>query len=70
MTLLIGFVLLALCGAAIAAAAWGYALPRTRALARVQEIEAYGFRGDATVGPAGRPEPRRKERRPSRKPAG
>ena len=46
MTVLIGLVLLALCGTAIAAAAWGYAQPRTRALARVREIEAYGFQGE------------------------
>lgn len=43
MTVLIGILLLSLCGVAIAAAAWGYAEPRTRALARVREIEAYGF---------------------------
>ena len=49
MTMLIGILLLALCGTAIAAAAWGYAYPRTRALARVRDIEVYGFRGDATA---------------------
>lgn len=43
MTVLIGVLALAFCGIAIAALAWGYAQPRTRALARVQEIEAYGF---------------------------
>jgi len=59
MTILIGAVLLTLCGTAIAAAAWGYAQPRTRALARVREIEAYGFQGDA------RARPGRAERRPS-----
>ena len=46
MTLLIGILVLTLCGTAIAAAAWGYAQPRTRALARVREIEAYGFSAD------------------------
>ena len=58
MTMLIGFLLLALCGLALAAAAWGYAQPRTRALARVREIEAYGFQGDATTGGRARPEGR------------
>jgi tight adherence protein C len=43
MTMLIGILALGLCGSAIAALAWGYAQPRTRALARVREIEAYGF---------------------------
>jgi tight adherence protein C len=50
MTMLIGLLALVLCGAAIAVAAWGYALPRTRALARVREIEAYGFRNGGTAG--------------------
>jgi tight adherence protein C len=50
MTMLIGILLLVLCGTAIAAAAWGYAQPRTRALARMREIEAYGFTGEVTVG--------------------
>jgi tight adherence protein C len=43
MTMLIGILALGLCGTAIAAVVWGYAQPRTRALARVREIEAYGF---------------------------
>src|SRR5215207_5985684 len=59
MTMLIGVVLLALCGTAIAAAAWGYAQPRTRALARVREIGAYSFPGEAV------PRPAAPERRPS-----
>jgi tight adherence protein C len=58
MTMLIGVLLLALCGTAIAAAAWGYAQPRTRALARVREIEAYGFEADPIVGGGVRSEPR------------
>jgi tight adherence protein C len=49
MTTLIGILLLTLCGTAIAAAAWGYAHPRTQAMARVREIEAYGFEGDASA---------------------
>jgi tight adherence protein C len=49
MTMLMALLALLLCGAAIAAVAWGYAQPRTRALARVREIEAYGFQGEATV---------------------
>ena len=51
MTMLIGTLLLVLCGAAVAAAAWGYALPRTRALARVREIESYGFQAEAADRP-------------------
>jgi tight adherence protein C len=47
MTALIGILALGLCGTAIAAVAWGYAQPRTRALARVREIEAYGFGGES-----------------------
>jgi tight adherence protein C len=58
MIMLTGLLLLALCGTAIAAAAWGFAQPRTRALARVREIEAYGFQGGATAGGRARPEPR------------
>jgi tight adherence protein C len=58
MTMLIGILLLALCGTAIAAAASGYAQPRTRALARVREIEAYGFDGDATAAGRAQVEPR------------
>jgi tight adherence protein C len=58
MTTLIGLVLLALCGTAIAAAAWGYAQPRTRALARVREIGAYGFQGEATASARARRERR------------
>jgi tight adherence protein C len=49
MTVLIGILALGLCGTAIAAVLWGYAQPRTRALARVREIEAYGFAGEAGV---------------------
>ena len=49
MTMFIGIVALLLCGSALAAAAWGYAQPRTRALARVREIEAYGFQGEETT---------------------
>jgi tight adherence protein C len=60
MTMLIGILLLVLCGTAIAAAAWGHARPRTRALARMREIEAYGFAGDMAVGDRSR-----HERRPS-----
>ena len=62
MTMLIGIVLLALCGTAIAAAAWGYAQPRTRALARVREIEAYGFGAEPADAAAAALRP---ERRPS-----
>ena len=51
MIMLMGILVLALCGTAIAAAARGYAQPRTRALARVGEIEAYGFRGDVPAKP-------------------
>jgi tight adherence protein C len=58
MTVLIGFLLLALCGLALAAAAWGYAQPRTRAMARVREIEAYGFQGEGAIGGPARPERR------------
>jgi tight adherence protein C len=58
MTMLVGILLLVLCGTAIAAAAWGYAQPRTRALARMREIEAYGFTGDMTVGDGSRHEGR------------
>lgn len=57
MTLLIGILLLSLCGVAVAAAAWGYAEPRTRALARVREIEAYGFTGAAGEAQAPRRSP-------------
>src|SRR5215211_3136158 len=46
MTMFIAVVGLLLCGSAIAAAAWGFAQPRTRTLARVREIEAYGFQGE------------------------
>jgi tight adherence protein C len=46
MTILAGIVLLVLCGTAVAATAWGYVQPRTRALARVRDIEAYGFQGE------------------------
>jgi tight adherence protein C len=49
MTMLIAIVALVLCGTALAAAAWGFAQPRTRALARVREIEAYGFQGDVAT---------------------
>ncbi len=49
MTMLIGIVALVLCGTALAAAAWGFAQPRTRALARVREIEAYGFQDEPTT---------------------
>ncbi len=56
MTLLIGILVLTLCGTAIAAVAWGYAQPRTKALARVREIEAYGY--GAEPGPAAPPERR------------
>jgi tight adherence protein C len=49
MTILIGITVLALFGAAIAAAAWGYAQPRTRALARVRDIGSYGFQADPPV---------------------
>ena len=59
MTMLIGILLLALCGTAIAAAAWGYAYPRTRALARVRDIEVYGFRSDETA--AARAQPQRRD---------
>ena len=59
MTVLIGILVLTLCGTAIAAAAWGYAQPRTRALARVREIEAYGFGAEPRIGGV------RPERRPS-----
>ena len=45
MTILIGVIVLALCGTAVAAAMWGYAQPRSRALARVRDIEVYGFHG-------------------------
>lgn len=58
MTMLTGILLLSLCGIAIAAAAWGYAQPRTRALARVREIEAYGFEGEALAGARARREGR------------
>ena len=47
MTVLIGILLLSLCGIALAAAAWGYAQPRTRALARVRDIQAYGFQPES-----------------------
>lgn len=60
MTVLIGILALALGGAALAALAWGYARPRTRALARVREIEAYGFQGDPSAAARART-----ERRPS-----
>jgi tight adherence protein C len=51
MTMLIGTVLLVLCGTAVAALAWGFAQPRTRALARVREIEAYGFQAEGADRP-------------------
>jgi tight adherence protein C len=54
MTAIIGILALGLCGTAIAAVLWGYAQPRTRALARVREIEAYGFGAE----PGARPERR------------
>jgi tight adherence protein C len=60
MTMLIGILLLALCGITLAAAAWGYAQPRNRALARVRDIEAYGFQAESIAGGRDRP-----ERRPS-----
>jgi tight adherence protein C len=47
MTTLIGILGLVLCGAAVAALAWGFAHPRTRALARMRNIEAYGFEPEA-----------------------
>jgi tight adherence protein C len=58
MTLLIGVMLLMLCGIAVAAVAWGYAQPRTRALARVRDIEAYGFGGEETRSERSRPQQR------------
>lgn len=51
MTLLLGLLLLTFCGVAVAAAAWGYALPRSQAMARMREIGTYGFgRGEVFDG--------------------
>ena len=52
MTIILVLLLLTLCGLAIAAAAWGYALPRAQTLARLREIENYGLPSDeaAAVG--------------------
>jgi tight adherence protein C len=49
MTLFIGIVAIVLCGSAVAALARGYAHPRTRAMARVREISAYGFQAEAVA---------------------
>ncbi|MCW3065293.1 MAG: hypothetical protein JWN32_2465, partial [Solirubrobacterales bacterium] len=43
--ILLAFIALVLAGAAVALLIWALVLPRARALARLESIDAYGFSG-------------------------